>query len=508
MGALMSRRLTAFLAIAFLLAINGGSYRANAELLDVIKTLGNTAGQILGESRKSLDELKTLKARLDLTADINARAHIDHSFGPLATSLSGLIEQLERSAGSSLGIPIKDLGANVQEVAVQLSMVAGKLDELLTRQRQCAVQDIGLLLASLNTLSLEFADRIPFSGSSKPHVSYFAFAGHAPTIVPLAGGVMSLIGYKLSDVQPPEVALLESGAGGAKIATLPAKAGATTNDALVEVEKSIIERFSGKCIIIEISTHGKGGIFGAPKSGSIFNLPMCIPEEFSSNFALSGQLSYRKPILRRRTLPAQEFSRTNDSCSDKAHISGELVWSLNKSGKIVDAGAQQLQVTNQTNVNYTIVNDRITFDGELDTASCIKTKIPPVFGVEVSKRLHHTEWSYRFAPIEEYPDVEEQSGISNSQKFERMKPGTNRLCVDVAKQGESDETLMWFQILSAGKTGVQRVFESPREVLKKDVSTRSYLDAQPYNVSAQFNPVPAGGNAQICVTITAPRCGY
>jgi len=461
---------------------------------------GATAGDMLQKAQATLDEAKKVKGQLDLNLNIDAKvdARVKVNFDGLIEKLDGLVGSLKDSLKNDLGKPIQSLGDNIRESFTQLDSTVKGLDSVLTRQRTGLAQDLGVLAASLETIALEFDSNLKLIGKTgAPRIYHFIFDGSSLNSVPKRGGWCNLTGFRLWKNADPRVEIVDESKE-KLIATPKVKRGRSDNEVSVFIDKELIAKNVGNILYIKVVPIQKEGGWFSRKMTALDELytALIIPQDFNTKVILRGFMSSKVPTIKKRQLESKNARFDNESCENKLPVSRKLTWTLMPSGKLVELGASKGEVRNSTSVNYTISGDSIVVSGEIDTATCVQVKIPP-FGPNVAKLLHSTIWSYNFSPTEEYPSFDEKVG--NEASAALNIDDNPRASLQVPTPAQSDDNVMWCEVVFVDGKKERTVFTSPREIANP-IAQRSYSFGQ-YSLEARFNARVTQGTSEAHLTL-------
>ena len=462
----------------------------------------STAGEVLSKATSSVNDLKTAKGELDLNLGINASvdANVNVTANGLIEKMDGLIDNLKDSLKNDLGKPIQSLSDNLRESFAQLDSTTKAIDVILSRQRHGFAQDLGVLAAQLQTTALEFDQNIPLVGKpGSPRIFYFAFDGSPINVVPKNGGWCNVTGFGLWDNATPRVDILDDSKE-TVIATPRVKRGNGNNQISISLPNTFVKSNIGKVVYLRITPiKSEGHLFWKhTKDLDPLFTALMIPEDFNTKVVFKAYFSAKIPATKRRQLSTQNARFDNASCEHQLDVSRRLTWTTNPGGKITDMGARQSQVRDSTWVNYTISgNDSIVISGKIDTADCVQVSGP--FGIGHIAHLNHTTiWSYDFTPTEEFPDQEEQ--ITTNSSPGNLVDSNPQVSVEVPATIQSDDNVMWCEVVFIDGKKERKVFESPREIANP-IARRTY-SFQNYSLAVQFNARVTAGTSEADLALT------
>jgi hypothetical protein len=457
--------------------------------LDAPLTL--TAGALDSLVQGILDKLQNLAA--SLSGDLSI------SVGGAGSQLSALLTQFQQATQQSIGQPISDLSDSAQAMARQLQYATNRLQDILAHERACLLQNAGVIIASLDSLTLQLKSGIPLVKDSKAQLYYFQFAGHSPSIVPPDGGPMTLVGFALWKRQP-RLELCDE----AKHSLTSLQASRSTDDNSVDtiIPGPLLQQNAGKCLFIHCVTQ-KGNFLGLTVPDTDLYLPLFVPQTLAFKWHVDAWVSYETTGTSPETVGPEKVYRFDNNTCDKQNVSQTQGWSLPVDAQIIGTQDRDLGDSRQNNaISLSIVANTITAAGTMDQGSCVNM----LFG---STLLHSAIWDHGISPKYIYP-VTTTNSTSGSSESSGIGSTTTQVVVAVPKaQGKGNATF-WYQVVPMVNGVAQsELYLSPRVTIGPDASSgQDEGQAEQCNMDATYNPQPINGNSQLNVTITVPACGF
>ena len=154
--------------------------------------------------------------------------------------------------------------------------------------------------------------------------------------------------------------------------------------------------------------------------------------------------------------------------------------------------------TNPSSIDCVIDGNLVRCAGTLSPATCeASTDGNP----EVTRE---TEWVHFFTPTEEIPDEERHLSQALSS-IVSAEAAAEPFCVQLARDEPSDESHIWFELISVNANQRRVSFTSPIETLKRIATTR--YDTGSHRIDAHFETSVESGYARICTTLQEETCG-
>jgi len=183
----------AFIPLIIALSIASRTEGANSSLPSLLSgpgsvasTVGASAGDLTGAAigafvNELVQKLNNVAATMAGDASITLNGQ--------AASLSALLAQLNKALQDNINTPLHQLNYQIQDAGIRLYNAALQIDSMLTAQQDRLYDQIGVLIAGVQTSVLEAKEGFLLSKEGEPRVFYFLFdQSRTPSIVPVNGG--------------------------------------------------------------------------------------------------------------------------------------------------------------------------------------------------------------------------------------------------------------------------------------------------------------------------------
>jgi hypothetical protein len=451
--------------------------------------------EVVARLMRSVDRLEDAQAELDpfLGVDADADARRVQRLAELVPMLRVLAARLqqENDAGA---VPPQSSSVASRPLARRLLLTSERLDLLLAQWSRCAPNRLSLLLAALESLSLELRSDAVLETVPTTAISYSFFPGHPPGVVP--GEAAWLVAVR-SEPWPRGTLQVALRARSRRdpVAISVAKRAGHANALAVPLDRERVAEFAGDCLRVEIRT-GRGSEEKdgrQPPRDLLASWPLCIPYAMDTEYELVGYLDYRTPT-RARTVERKEIWVTNSSCDQEKLVAEALEWELFPGGTLIDIGGSDLLEVNTTSIDCEIDGSRVRCTGTLAPATCEASEEGP------SQLLQKTEWAQFFAPTEEIPEEEEHSSQAVSGTLS-AEAAPEPFCVQLVRDEPSVESEMRFDLVVRNAHQRQVVFSSPPETLERELTTQYRIASR--RIDARFEADGEPGSSHICVVLHA-----
>ena len=418
--------------------------------------------------------------------------------GGATSQLSGLLNQLKSMIGENFTKPINQLTREIRNTSNQLYSAVTRLDAILKNQQACLLANAQIFLAGIQTIISGAKSGLPFVKDDAPRIDYFQFEGHTPSVVPVSGGRLSIIGFDLwhDEKYPPEVTLFQEDRQHVLLTITPEK-GQDINSFTFTLSADFIAQHPGQNLQLQIIPREQRWIsfFGAKTLGSFF-MPICIPTLTFSKFSIIGHLQYTADTDVVTTLDFKRFGMGNDSCEDRKNYSQTQAWPLPAGAQILSVVTKEPDVVNQTNIQFSFAGNTITAAGWLDTATCINV----LFG---RKLLHDTHWFFSAAPQISYKQTTPKSADTQSDWLVMINNMVD-FKLSFPKTGENaGSDIFWFDILLENGNAQKTLYSSPK------INTNTFSNqVNGLFIDASYNGEIVNGQSELALKISLPNCGF
>ncbi len=423
--------------------------------------------------------------------------------GGLKTQLDVELDHLNGMLHNEVNVPIANLGLDVQDVSRQLLSTVERVDFLLKGQQKCATQNLGTLLAALQTVMLETKSGIPFVHAGAARLDYFQFAGHAANVVPSSGGRLTIRGFRLWG-NPRPVVDIRDDSRAKVLAVLAPEAADNTNSLSVMVDKATIAASTGKCLQLHVQTFRQGGLLGKRviPVADMYE-PMCVPSEYGASLQLTASVAFTCPNTQVSTLEQKVFYFDNTSCDQRKTVTHTERWVMPSDGcSILSTNDSPGALNrNQSNIVMSPGYDSVTAAGWIDPATCFSV---PFVG---AKLLHSSEWQRLASPKIKCPTHDQR--VTTSTSPDVPITASTQICVDLDKTCNEPGSQFWFSLRGKASGMVpQEIYSSPRTVVGTASASPVSVTVPVGNISASYTAPPVNGKSQVCVTIKGNSCDY
>jgi hypothetical protein len=430
--------------------------------------------------------------------------------GTTVTQLNQLTTDLVNKLGDKINTPIETLSIEIQNLARQITTTTNQLDEVLKRQRNCGVQDMEVLLATLNSIAMQLKEGIPFVDQSKPRFEFFRFDKHTFGTVPKSGGQVTLSGFNLwpDDKVKPVVQLWDESRS-AMLATLAPMRGGNNNEISATIGLELIQPYAGKCLYIVVKPRERRGWWLWKETVEINEVhrPMCIPGIQALSLQLRSANQYTCPVVTRAESNGVGFYFENHDPVHSRQVSETKVLNLPEGCKIVETRNVREGITRFfQNASFSFTDKSITANAHLGDARDFNPPIGPRIVLE------HAVWSYTVYPIIECTS---KTLVTNKTTESAFVPfnndaGRTQLSVLLPKNCDFSASNLMYEVWKKfGNEEPSMLLTSPwLQATHAGVSDQTTSDNARLVLSLRYNPGLAGGESQVFLDITAPACGY
>ena len=449
-----------------------------------------TAGAFDSLIQSIIDKLQNLAA--SVSGDLSI------SVGGASSQLSALLEQFKQATQQSITQPINSLSDSVQAMARQLQYATNRIQDILAHERACLLENAGVVIASLDSMTLELKSGLPFVKDSKAKLYYFKFAGHSPSIVPPEGGPMTLVGFRLWD-REPKLELCDE----AKHSLSPLEVSHSTDENSVDtnIPSTILQQSSGKCLFIHCVTQ-KWSFFQGTIPDTDLYLPLYVPKALAFKWLVQAWVNYQISSRQEAVGPELDFRFDNNSC-DKHNVTQTQGWSLPEDAQIIGYLDRDMGDSRQNNViSLAITGHTITAAGTMDQGQCVDLFVGKKF-------LSSAIWNHGISPRYTYMVTTPHDTSGNAESAGKAFP-TAQILVSIPKAEGKGVATFWYQVVPS-VNGVSQgpLYVSPRVTIGPDASSgQDQNQAEQINIDAIYNPQSINGNSQLNVTLTVPACGF
>ena len=461
------------LVLFSLTAIHSAAAMTVAELLAAYQALNNTLQSTLA------------------TAGAEGRSVA----GVASSALDDAVRQLQNLVKDDIHRDIQTLSGSALALAQSIQGSVNALNALLNQRVTCALEGTEYLIFGVKTIASQLQNALPLVKDSKPYLYGFAFDGHFWGVVPKQGGRMTLKGFGLwNRNRAPTIRLLDSNNN--KLADLQAQRAQSDDTVAVQVGGVTIQRLAGSCALVEVT----------PYKGQAMVLPICIPGSLDAQTYFTVNASFqRTDSLPDRVLNQPVMSCTNDSCEHRGDCNPPSVtWPL-------DSGCTPVRVASSKgnnwwgdghNVSLSLGGSgTISAHGTTDTAGCVSGP----FGIG-ARRYHSSVWEMVVAPVVSCKVTNWIPETATSQPW-AFDSESGPHCVDV--QRPTAEASSWASTLWVKYGGGDPVqFGQVPSTSPVTVPQSSTLTISGTVINVNYTPDAGANKGQVCVSLTAPKCGY
>lgn len=437
-------------------------------------------------------------------------------------TLNGTLDQLKSLVNGNLGQQVSQLTGTAQSLATQLQNTVDNLNQVLAIREQCGVDDLQRLVYGVKTVTSQLQNAIPFIKGSQPYLYSFVFDGHHASIVPAAGGRLSIEGSNLwpSGVAP-KVTLVD-GTTRKPIEMLNAGSASSTDAVSVVLDPATIAAQAGQCPEFEVVPQKKTGwwVFGQQEDIQAMYLPVCIPRSLTTTVRVRVSSSFQCPTTSAPTpLQSQEFRCDNSSCENTGGCNQQKSWAIPSGCTVV--GTQKtpglfMKNASQDTVPVSNVGGNYTAAGTIPTATCLAVGggLLPSF----TKLEHPSIWDVNVVPVVQCTSTPWLPAADAVSVPKPVTADTVPICASVtpsctnpqSSTYEASLELLDTSPVQGTSTSAQPItLVTTNKVTATGTATQQFNNMQYQGIQFQgaVNPV-AGGQAQVCTTVTMPQCGY
>jgi len=419
-----------------------------------------------------------------------------------SSNLSALLNQFNTLVKDRLTDPIQKLSDNVRNLGNQLFSVCSRLNSILTQQQSCLLLNSQVIIASIQTITLELKNGIPIISNNSARLNYFQFDRHSPTIVPIEGGRINIVGFKLwpKNLQPI-VNILDETRKKVIMKVIPER-GKDDNTFSFILDSSEIIKFAGQSLQLQVEPFEKQLFFFSKSAGTCY-LPIMIPLSFTSEVKIIAHAQYTFEKDTSSTLDYRPFYFDNSSCGNRINVNHTEAWSLPKDGVILSVTYKgPVDLNNDHNINVTQVGNTITAAGWIDAPTCFHFKIPP-FGPTIDKLFKNSWWHALIAPVVGFK-VEKIDQYTSESSFVKMTTPTTNILLNIPCNCEKPKTIVyWFDIVQKNGNVIKTIYSSPNS------TTNSLADDwNGLSITAVLSETPINKSNQIALKLTQAQCGF
>lgn len=457
---------------------------------------------VTGESLKMfISPLIGKLEELVRTASGEARTVLDGALGQLRSLESALDHTLEKN----VKVPIEDLSVEAQSIAMQIFSFASQVDLLVTRQRECAAQDVNVLLSGVRAAIANTTDKVPLIKKGDPWLGSYKFEKlRTPNLVPREGGRFTISGYNLWTIEskPPLVKLINPD-NEASVANLPVSHGPDGNSISINLPDSILKKHIGECLHLQVTAYTKGFLWS---HSVVREMAMCIPQRYNRTFQVRGFIAYQSSRLDQHNLERKGFTEgVNSACGQVAWYESSLTWPVPDGYRIISIQPSPEHRCDEGLDVTVVVTDRttVTARGHIASPNCT---CAPFVGCRLN---YHAYWRGTVVPtIEGYANEANADSVTTTDV--RFDGNTATTTLTIPKTKDSHQTIFWFTIKETTPNMLQSFdYQSPRLTATAAGYTGPVGKAGNQMVNAYFNPTPINGNVQMQIKLEdTGDCGY
>jgi len=416
-------------------------------------------------------------------------------------NISALLNQFNTSIKDNVSTPLAQLSDNVKNLGNQLFSVCTRLNTILTQQQSCLLLNAQVVIASVQTVTSEIKNGIPFISKDSPRLSYFQFDGHSPTIVPQTGGRVNIIGYDLWPGSVPPVVTIYDEARSKVLMQITPNRSENNNSFSFLFDAAKIDALAGQTLQVEVEPKEK--VFGLfVRSLGKFYLPISLPSTLTTELKIVAHAQYTYQKDTTAILDYRDFNFDNSSCGNKANVSHTETWVLPQGASILSVSFQRpADVRNDNNINVTPVGSSITAAGWIDAPTCFDFKIPP-FGPTIQRLFHSAFWHASIAPkIGFKKNVTLLTSAESA--FVKMDPQTTNLFVNLSTPpAPVTSVVFWFDIIQQTGNTSTTLYSSAK-------SSGSFADDwKGLSINAVLNTASVNSTNELQLKISQAQCGF
>jgi hypothetical protein len=439
-------------------------------------------------------------------------------------TLNGALDSLKSLVNNDLSTQISQLSGTAQSLAAQMQNTVTNLNDVLAIREQCGVDDIERLVYGVKTVTTQLQNSIPFTKKPDEHFLYsFKFDGHHQSIVPAAGGRLTIQG---SDLWPSKVApkvSLVDGTTRKVIKVLDPQGASDTDSVSVVLDQATVTSQAGQCPAFEVVPQEKDGfwVFGQQKDLPAMYLPICIPRSLTTSVRVRVSSSFEcQNTGAPYTLESKEFRCDNSACGQTGGCNVSKSWIIPNGCTVLQTnttagsfmhnatvGTVGIQpVGGASSGNYSAV-------GTIPSPSCQHPPLTPI-----NRLVHPTIWQVFVQPVVQCttdPWLSPADVVSDPRP---VNADTVPICVSVPPKCTSPQKSTYqasLELLDTSPVQGAAGATQPITLVTTNQVTAIGTSPQPFNkmqyqgieFDGTVNPV-AGDHAQVCMTVTMPQCGY
>jgi hypothetical protein len=473
-------------------------------------TTAATCGEIISAAQAVIQQLQNLVATAAGDASISANG--------ASTQLSALITQFQTAVGDKVTTPLNSLGYDIQNLGQRIIFATNNLNEILTRQRNCAYANAASLESGIRNVGLSIGANIPFVASGAPRIDLFQFVGHDPMEVPAEGGDLLIKGYRLYVGKAPLISLVTD--SGALIAKLSASKAGSQDEVSTAIPGATLTANAGKTLAFKLEIYVPKTVIGFIPAGNQtaeLNLPFVVPKAYALSYQVTAQVTYYTATPENVNLQSVSFDFHNASCEDRHNLPGDTRTPQLPSGpRISDAqitgyhfanwpdGHASPNTRNQSSIAVTTTATTVSAAGWLDTASCVQEG----FIVHVARLLHDTFWQAVVVPEARYTEEKETSVSSAPVTAVAVLPETTAILTFPTASAEAGVKSFSYSVVPVVNGVAQKALYQSPVVSGNERGVDDAVSLGPVSITAHWNPQPVNGMTQVTVKISEPTCGY
>jgi hypothetical protein len=441
-----------------------------------------------------------------VVSDLGAQAQ--GVVGFTSQQLTLQMNDLRRLARDQLEVPLTRLSLDAQSLARSIQGTTERLNDLLTKQRQCLASDAFVFLAAVRTLG-EGIKNIPIIGSNKPRIAYYQFPNHSPAVVPLEGGRVTVSGYRLWSSTAPVLELLDESRK-TKLGDVTPERGASEDEFTFLLAESIIKTHGQHCLQLHVqprrATHFLFIPTGSEPVADLF-APICIPDPKPFRFRVDARHDYQCPRTEERTLEWKGgFYAEHTACEHDDAVSGTQTWAVPSNCRISSVEKRREAITreerNSTSSTYT--RDSVTLNSVLGAGcTCL-----PIAGCH---RNHHGVWSYSARPtiLCDVADSKSANARTSDQTL-TITGAPITACVNLSKDctfATSDFEYTAYRVSDDPNATLAVIYQAPR-ISVGTAAPPSVVTVGKLALTATYNPGSAAPSSEACFTAKMESCNY
>lgn len=426
-----------------------------------------------------------------------------------SATLDAALAELHRTFGADLNRDVSKLSDSGQAIVRRIKYTVDDLNQIVSLQRNCGVQDLEYLLSGVSTIVSQLETSFVLTKDAPAFLGWFQFVGHHHGIVPKEGGSLLIGGFALwKDNTTPTIRLLDPARNA--LASLTPLRGKNENEAVVDIDSGVLSRYPGKCLNVEVTTRYKT-FWGTKKENRPLVMPLCVPASQTATVSFSTSVKFRCPsAIRDAVQPARRFYCSNTTCKKQVcHL--EETWPIPENCSV---SSLKSQVTKPGQaVSFSRVGSSVIADGVLDPAgNCAAQALRNIrIGVVINvPPLIPTEWEGSASPVIDCQQAHWET-VSATSKEQALSSDTAYECVDITPPCANFDRAAFSVALQLHPVPGGKPIElgaTPVVTADSSVATESApIHSHQVTASAIFNP-EAGPTAQTCLSVQTQGCGY